>query len=383
MVKKISTYQTMEDGMTKKYIWPFVNRFSHILLILFFSISYVLGDFDRFLSQHVAFGLALGVVFIFRIIWGFIGPKYSKFSDFNFSFRDLKEYLSNPFSKTKEYIGHNPASSYAIVAMIIVAFLTIITGMLAYGIQENHGVLSFLHSKYYQEMDFFKEVHELFANLFLAIVAIHIAGAILDKFIKNGDAIDSMINGYKKAKEGIKLNLFQKIFAIVWITASLFSVYYLLFTNNIFLSNHNIKYDYATLHKEFYNECGSCHMVYPPNLLPKKSWKVMMSDLENHFGDDASIDKATNISILAFLEQNSAEHSTSQASLGILKSLKQSNETIISISKTPYWKAKHKDIDDKIFKSKKVISKANCKACHKDIEYGLIENDLINIPKAE
>ncbi len=369
--------------MTKKYIWPIATRFAHVLLILFFSISYILGDFKELLSWHVAFGLALGIVFVFRVIWGFIGPKYSKFSDFNFSLNDLKEYLLNPFGKTKEYIGHNPASSYAIIAMIIVAFLTIITGMLAYGIQENHGVFAFLHNTYYKKMELFKEIHEFLSNLFLAIVVIHVAGALTDKVIKKGDAIDSMISGYKKAKESIRLNVFQKIFSLIWIAASLFSIYYLLFTKNIFLSSHNIKQNYEVLHEEFYSECASCHMIYPPNLLPKRSWEVMMKNLENHFGDDASIDKATNISILNFLKQNSAEHSTSQASLGILKSLKDTNKTIIAISKTPYWKAKHKDIDDKIFKSKKVVSKANCKACHKDIEYGLLENNLIKTPKVE
>ncbi|MCF6206559.1 MAG: cytochrome b/b6 domain-containing protein [Sulfurovum sp.] len=369
--------------MTKKYIWPVATRLAHVLIIIFFAVAYVLGDFDELLNQHVAFGLALGVVFAFRVIWGFIGPKHSRFRDFNFFLGDLKEYLLNPFSKTKEYEGHNPASSYAIVAMIAVAFLTILTGMLAYGIQENHGVFSFLHNSYYREMEVFEEAHEILANLFLAIVGVHIAGALIDKFIKNGDAIDSMISGYKRATEEVKLNFSQKIFSFVWIAVSLLAIFYLLFTNNVFVASHNVKQDYATLHEEFYNECGSCHMIYPPNLLPKKSWIAMMKDLENHFGDDASIDDSLNHSILAFLIKKSAENSTSQASLNILKSLKDVNKTVIAISKTPYWDEAHKDVDDELFNSEQVLSKANCKVCHIDIEYGIIENNLIKIPKVE
>ena len=130
--------------MTKSYVWPLVNRAAHILLILFFTFCYILGDFDKYLSYHAAFGLAIGILLIFRIFWGFIGPKYSRFKDFNFNFDDLKEYLLNPFTKIKEYIGHNPASSYALILMIILAFLTIITGMLAYGAEENRGVFAFL-----------------------------------------------------------------------------------------------------------------------------------------------------------------------------------------------------------------------------------------------
>ena len=63
----------------------------------------------------------------------------------------------------------------------------------------------------------------------------------------------------------------------------------------------------------------------------------------------------------------------------ILKSLKDNNSTI-AVTKTPYWEKKHKKISDDVFKDEKIKSKANCKACHIDIEHGLIENDLIKVP---
>jgi cytochrome b len=372
----------MEDGMTKSYIWPLFNRISHILLVLFFAICYIISDFDDLLPYHVAFGLALGVVFIFRIFWGFIGPKHSKFKDFNFNLGDLKEYLLNPFSKTKEHVGHNPASSYAIVAMIVTAFLSIISGLLAYGVEENHGILSFLHSSYFKEMELFEDLHEFFSTLFLGVIIIHILGSLIDKFIKRNDAIDSMISGYKKTDvdESIKTNIVQKILGIVFILSSLFALYYLLFTKeNIFLANANVKQDYAVLNSEFSKECGSCHITYPPYLLPKESWKNMMGNLENHFGDDAYINEESNKNILTFLEQNSAENSTHQAAVKILQSIKENSSTI-AITKTPFWERKHNDIDKDVFANDKIKSKANCKACHIDIENGLIENDLINVP---
>lgn len=364
--------------MTKSYIWPLTNRLSHILLILFFAVSYLSSYYSNLLTYHVAFGYALGVVFAFRTIWGFIGPEHSKFKDFNFNLQDLKEYMLAAFSKTKEFVGHNPASSYAVVAMIVVAFLTILTGALAYGIQENHGVLSFLHEKYYKDMGTLKDIHGLLSNLFLAIVGAHMAGALIDKFIKRSDAIDSMISGYKKTLEkvDIKTSVFQKSFSIVWIVVSLFSLSYLVFSKDtIFTANANVKQNYALMSPVFENECGSCHITFPPYLLPKKSWVLMMGDLENHFGDDASIDAADNLSILAFLTKNSAENSTHQASLGILRNFK---DDTIAITKTSFWERKHRDIEDSVFTSAEVKSKANCKACHIDIQNGLLENDLIS-----
>jgi len=109
--------------------------------------------------------------------------------------------------------------------------------------------------------------------------------------------------------------------------------------------------------------------------LPKKSWELIMGDLENHFGDDASVDDETNKEILAFLVKNSAETSTMQASWNFLNSI--GNKDIIALSQTDYWKRKHKDIPKEIFENPKVKSISNCKACHTDIEKGLIENENI------
>lgn len=100
-----------------------------------------------------------------------------------------------------------------------------------------------------------------------------------------------------------------------------------------------------------------------------------MSDLENHFGDDASIDIETNKEILAFLVKNSAETSTMEASWNFLNSI--NNKDIIAISKTDFWKERHKEIPKNLFKNNQIKSEANCKACHSDIEKGLIEDENI------
>lgn len=228
--------------MTKSYIWPVANRVSHLLLILFFTTSYILGDFDTLLSYHAAFGLTLGIVMLFRVFWGFVGPKYSKFRDFNFTLGDLKKYLASAFVKTKEYVGHNPASSYAIVLMMALTFLTIITGLLVYGAEENHGILSFLHSSPFAKMKIFKESHEFFANVLLGVIVLHVSGALIDKFIKKSDGIDAMLHGYKKTQEPVhvKTTVVQKLWAFIWITCMLFALYSLVFDkNNLFIAHAN------------------------------------------------------------------------------------------------------------------------------------------------
>ena len=53
-MKEQSKYQTMDDGMTKSFIWPLFNRVLHILLIVFFSITFILGDIDELLDRRNA-----------------------------------------------------------------------------------------------------------------------------------------------------------------------------------------------------------------------------------------------------------------------------------------------------------------------------------------
>jgi len=100
-----------------------------------------------------------------------------------------------------------------------------------------------------------------------------------------------------------------------------------------------------------------------------------MGNLENHFGDDASLESKDEKIILDFLVHYSAEKSTKEASYKILKSI--GNKDIIAITQTSFWKNEHKKIPKELFLHENIKSKANCKACHSDVEKGLIEDDKI------
>ncbi len=222
--------------MQKTYIWPKITRISHIFMIVALFFAYVIFDEKSTLSFHVAFGTSLGILFLFRIIWGFIGPKYSKFSDFNFNINELKGYALNVFGKKKEYIGHNPASSWAIIAMAVLTFISVLTGFLAYGVQDSKGIFASMSTPFLKKMEIFGDIHSFFVNLLVFVVFAHIAGVLIDKVFHKGDALTSMINGYKNVKEkNIKLNFIQKLFSIIWIIVPiLFAIYILSTTNNTF-----------------------------------------------------------------------------------------------------------------------------------------------------
>lgn len=163
-------FQTMESGVIKSYIWTFINRFLHYFLILTFALSYLSADIDTLFLVHIVCGVLFGAGVILRVIWGFIGTKHSRFWDFNY--RGILEYLTSILGDKKHYIGHNPASSVAIILMLGFGFLVVFSGLLQYGAEQNSGIfapLFFTYSYFYMGDD----LHEFFANCLLFIVAIH------------------------------------------------------------------------------------------------------------------------------------------------------------------------------------------------------------------
>ena len=128
------------------------------------------------------------------------------------------------------------------------------------------------------------------------------------------------------------------------------------------------------------DECGSCHYPYQPGLLPERSWKKMMSGLEDHFGDNAELDKDAHKTLLNYLVDNSADKSTHRRSKKIMRSIRAS-ETPLRITDISYIKREHDEIPNRLIKgNNKVSSLSNCNACHSTIDTGSFSERKINIP---
>lgn len=130
----------------------------------------------------------------------------------------------------------------------------------------------------------------------------------------------------------------------------------------------------------YQEECGSCHMVYPPGLLPAVSWQKVMSGLEDHFGDNAELDVETQQAITSFLVSNSAEKSDFRRSRRFASATVSSN-IVMRITEMPYFKHEHDEIPQRLVAgNKKVNSFSHCNACHRKAEQASFSESDINIP---
>lgn len=176
-----------EQDKTTVYDWP--TRIFHWLFALLFLGAYLIAetidDESSLFTLHMMAGLTIGFLLVLRIFWGFMGTTYARFSSFKLNPAELIRYLKDiVVSKTKRYLGHNPASSYAAVIMFICAAGLAFTGVMMTGGGES---------------DFYEDTHELLANIFLISVLVHVGGIIFHH-IKHRDSLwSSMFDGKKKA----------------------------------------------------------------------------------------------------------------------------------------------------------------------------------------
>lgn len=120
-------------------------------------------------------------------------------------------------------------------------------------------------------------------------------------------------------------------------------------------------------------ECGSCHMAFQPQLLPKRSWQKIMDGLENHFGEDASLDDATVQHVARYLTENAADAGWMSGKM--MRGVKE-GETPMRITELPYWVREHnEEVPVWAWSDPNVKSKTNCQACHRDADRGYYDDD--------
>lgn len=119
----------------------------------------------------------------------------------------------------------------------------------------------------------------------------------------------------------------------------------------------------------YQQECGSCHLAYPPGLLPAGSWRRIMSGLDQHFGTDASLDVAMARQIDAWL----------QAHGGSFKRV-TSAPLQDRITRSPWFERKHRRLPPAVWQHASVKSAANCAACHTGAAQGDFDEDRLRFP---
>ncbi|GAB4398244.1 MAG: cytochrome b/b6 domain-containing protein [Rhodoferax sp.] len=381
--------------MQRILIWDWPTRVFHWCLASSFALAWLTSEGDRWRSVHVFLGyLMLGLI-AFRLIWGFVGTHHARFRNFWFSPREGLDYLKQVLAgRAARHVGHNPAGSVAIYALLALATLIGITGILTLGGEEQQGLaagwLSFAQGR------MLKEVHEASAVAMLVLVAGHIAGVVVESLLHRENLARAMVNGYKMADRGTPeakphrllaalMGLAMLSFGAVWfdylLVRGLDAPSWSMAREAGGAQKKPVKFTGRPLpdNPTWREECSSCHGVFYPALLPARSWRAIMAQQDQHFGTDLGLDAATTQAVLDFMVANAAEHHQVEAAFKIDRSI-PADQTPLRITETAYWIKKHRDIDPADWANPAVKSKVNCSACHSDADQGWFEDAAMHIP---
>lgn len=210
-----------EDDAAWQRVWdPFV-RLAHWTLAIAFFVAYF--SEEEVLSLHVWAGYVVGATVLLRIIWGFVGPRHARFTDFVYRPGEVITCLIALLGmRGKRYVGHNPAGGAMVIALLVVLAGVVWSGLSVYAIEERRGPLvGIVATEWSTELvpvqtaraddderdeggeaseEFWEETHEVLANIALVMVILHVAGVLLASYVHRENLVGAMVTGRKRAQ---------------------------------------------------------------------------------------------------------------------------------------------------------------------------------------
>lgn len=192
-------------------VWdPFVRVFHWTLVVAFAIASFTEDDLA---TLHAWAGYVVGGLVLLRLVWGFVGPRHARFSDFACKPATAWAYLRQMLTlRAPRHIGHSPAGGLMVFALLAVLAGAVVTGIAVYGVKDNSGPMAGWFAPSASAVtgvpsddeggllgDVLGGLHETLANLALILVFAHIAGVLLASFAHDENLIRAMINGRKRA----------------------------------------------------------------------------------------------------------------------------------------------------------------------------------------
>lgn len=165
-------------------VWDPLVRVLHWGLAASFAVAFITADELRGVHEWAGYILA-GIVTL-RIIWGLIGTRHARFTDFLYRPGTVLGFLRDTLRmRAARYLGHNPAGGAMVIALLVLLACIASTGIM-------------MESDMFWGVEWVEVVHESCANLALVLVGLHIAGVVLASVEHGENLVRAMITGRKR-----------------------------------------------------------------------------------------------------------------------------------------------------------------------------------------
>lgn len=171
-----------------QYVWDLFVRIFHWSLVIAFTVAFLTHDSEWYRVTHSNAGYVAGALLLARIGWGFMKTGYANFDTFPLHPIEAIQYVWLILhGHAKRFIGHNPAGSIVIYAMLATGLITVGSGFLVY----NEGWLL-------DQPEVLQAVHYYAAWSWLGLVIIHVGGVVTESALHHDNLISAMFTGFKR-----------------------------------------------------------------------------------------------------------------------------------------------------------------------------------------
>ena len=174
-----------ETEITSVKVWDWPVRVFHWTLAASVIGAYVTGESEDFERLHHTLGWVAAGLIAFRVVWGLVGTRYARFSEFIRGPAQVWAYIKSLRSgQPQHFVGHNPVGAVAVILLMGLTALSIYTGWLA--LAEDAA-------------EWLEEAHEIAANTLITVVLVHVIGVLWSSRTHGENLFKAMLTGRKTA----------------------------------------------------------------------------------------------------------------------------------------------------------------------------------------
>ncbi len=182
--------------MARVRVWDLPTRLFHWLLVACLACLLVTGfRGGAAIEWHGRFGYAMLALLLFRIAWGFVGGRWSRFASFLHAPRSVGAYLRGQ-AHPDQLVGHNPLGAGSVFLMLLALLAQVATGLVNDDEIAFQGPLNRFVSSAVVEAA--RKYHEVGAWVVIALAAVHVLAVLYYLVGKRQNLVRAMVTGDKE-----------------------------------------------------------------------------------------------------------------------------------------------------------------------------------------
>jgi cytochrome b len=181
---------------TKTRVWDLPTRIFHwTLAVCVFCLLITGFRGGDAMPWHYRFGYCVLTLLLFRLVWGIVGGKWSRFASFIYAPSNIIRYLKGQ-GHAHHSVGHNPLGAFSVFAMLVLLLVQVATGLISDDEISAAGPLTKFVSN--ATVSLASSYHVTIGKVMVIVLVItHLAAILFYLYKKRENLIKPMLHGDK------------------------------------------------------------------------------------------------------------------------------------------------------------------------------------------